>query len=245
MVNNSENSQTQRVNDPRRNEARSGDHERGNARQIRGFRVLDRRRCLSPPRNPSPPPSGRRHRWPSNFFQDQVHRTVERRRSFSVDVYATTTITSPLAAGDAGAALGRGHRHTPLSRASVPPPLPSHFPLPRALALPCYRVRDPGREISQFRPVLTRFFFNEPLCFLLASLEDELFFLRTKNIRYIFYINVSYGLLYSSFFLEDLFPFSIFLLDKRHRGNLEREILFRINVFTSIRILNFHILDFS
>lgn len=39
MVNNSENSQTQRVNDPRRNEARSGDHERGNARQIRGFRV--------------------------------------------------------------------------------------------------------------------------------------------------------------------------------------------------------------
>lgn len=152
---------------------------------------------------------------------------------------------SSLAAGDAGAALGRGHRHTPLSRASVPPPLPSHFPLPRALALPCYRVRDPGREISQFRPVLTRFFFNEPLCFLLASLEDELFFLRTKNIRYIFYINVSYGLLYSFFFLQDLFPFSIFLLDKRHRGNLEREILFRINVFTPTRKLNFHILDFS
>lgn len=40
MVNNSENSQRQRVNDPRRNVARSADHERGNARQIRGFRAF-------------------------------------------------------------------------------------------------------------------------------------------------------------------------------------------------------------
>lgn len=45
--------------------------------------------------------------------------------------------TSPLAAGDAGAALGRGHRHPPLSRTTAPPPLPSHFPLPSR-----YRVTE-------------------------------------------------------------------------------------------------------
>lgn len=49
----------------------------------------------------------------------------------------TCTHHSPLAAGDAGAALGRGHRHPPLSRTTVPPPLPSHFPLPSR-----YRVTE-------------------------------------------------------------------------------------------------------
>lgn len=191
--------------------------------------ALDRRRCLSPTRNPSP--LERRHRWPSNFFQDQVHRTVERRRSFSVDGDAYTT-TSPLAAGDAGAALGRGHRHPPLSRTTVPPPLPSHFPLPRALALPCYRVCDPAREISQFRR-LTRFqsFLDEP-CFLfrrwiIILLLEESY--KQYSIRYIFRVTYKSWIIII-FFLSRRFLFFFFHLDK-HRGNLE--ILFiNINIFT-------------
>lgn len=112
--------------------------------------ALDRRRCLSPTRNPSP--LKRRHRWPSNFFQDQVHRTVERRRSFSVDGDAYTT-TSPLAAGDAGAALGRGHRHPPLSRSTVSSIPLSASSCPRVTVLPSLRSCQRNKPVSALDPL--------------------------------------------------------------------------------------------
>lgn len=161
MVNNSENSQRQRVNDPRRNVERSADHERGNARQIRGFRAFGSSPGLGIP----PLPSREAAQMAEQLFSRSSSPHGRTATIHSVD---EAHAASPLAAGDAGAALGRGHRHPPLSRTASSIPL-SSLP-PPALALPCYRVCDPARASFGAWPA-SKVLFNQPTFFFLSKVN--------------------------------------------------------------------------
>lgn len=109
----------------------------------------------------------------------------------------------------------------------------SSIPLSAALALPCYRVCDRGREISFGAWPVSKVFFNEPCCVLFFPFpfEDELFF----------FVRGIFDTIYVLYKCKSrIITFFFFIKDFFH-SNLECKILFRINIFTQ-HVLNFHIL---
>lgn len=104
---------------------------------------LDRRRGSA-----SPPPSGEAAQMAGQLFSRSSSPHGRTATIHSVD---EAHAASPLAAGDAGAALGRGHRHPPLSRTASSIPLSASSSCPRVTVLPSLRSCQ-----SQFRR-LTRF----------------------------------------------------------------------------------------